>query len=576
MRKGFFGALSAVFLTVLFLFVLPVSACALEMSSVPRELNPGRTERFSFRTEDAEHPVTVTLTRDGETVGEMQEGLQVISGTNHFTWDGCFAGKPVLPGDYEIILRQGEQQAAYSVVIGGEAIRILRVSAPDALVSGSVCEIRVDCSMPGQITLIIKTPSGLSVTLPPQKAASGQNTAVWDGTIEGKAPEAGRYTLQILCESDEGIAGTPRQIMLNVTAASTPTPTPAPTPSPTPYYPSTALKSEEPLSYWSLPIGVMNEEAIWQVMMQPMTVVTGNQKDTYKLRATPDKAGGKNIIGEITCASQGVHVLETLDSGWTKVEVYNSSYGPDCESRRGYGDTDALLQGYVETDRLETLNPSEKYGLLIDKLEQKMYIFENGKVIGSLLVSTGQPTKAQPWNETPSGEYMMVSFVGGFAAGNLYCAYGMRVNGGCLIHEVPYIGTPETEAERRDYSSTIPKLGSKASHGCIRVQKAANETGQNMLWLWRNLEKQTKVLIWDDSGRKIPYPDENTVIYYNPTGGVYFHQDQNCSSVRARYLPLAESTYGALQELFKDPKPCPHCCKLKTKAEIDALNEAIQ
>ncbi len=576
MRKGFFKAFSAVFLTLFLLFAMSVSACALELSKVPGELNPGRTERFSFRTEDDKTPVSVTLTKDGETVGEIQEGLMAISGENHFTWDGCFGGEPVQAGTYEMTLRQGVDQAVCAVVVGSEAIRILRVSAPDTVVSGSGCEIRVDCSMAGRITLVIRTPDGVSVTQPSQNVISGQNTIAWDGLLEEKAPEAGRYTLQILCENEAGIAGTPRQIMLTVNPQPTPTPSPTPAPTPTPYFPSTSLKSGEPLSYWSLPIGVMNEEAIWEVMMQPMTVVNGNQKDTYKLRATPDKAGGKNIIGEITCASQGVHVLETLDSGWTKVEVYNSSYGPDCESRRGYGDTDALLEGYVETNRLEVLEPSEKYGLLIDKLEQKMYIFADGKVIGSLLVSTGQPTKAQPWNETPSGEYMMVSFVGGFSAGNLYCAYGMRVNGGCLIHEVPYIGTPETEAERRDYSSTIPKLGTKASHGCIRVQKASNETGQNMLWLWRNLEKQTKVLIWDDSGRKIPYPDENTVIYYNPTGGVYFHQDQNCSSVRARYLPLAESTYGALQELFKDPKPCPHCCKLKTRAEIDALNEAIQ
>ena len=31
------------------------------------------------------------------------------------------------------------------------------------------------------------------------------------------------------------------------------------------------------------------------------------------------------------------------------VEVYNTSYGPDCASRRGYGVTDDLIRGYVKT-----------------------------------------------------------------------------------------------------------------------------------------------------------------------------------------------------------------------------------
>ena len=29
----------------------------------------------------------------------------------------------------------------------------------------------------------------------------------------------------------------------------------------------------------------------------------------------------ENILGEITCESQGVHVLKTLDNGWSYVEV---------------------------------------------------------------------------------------------------------------------------------------------------------------------------------------------------------------------------------------------------------------
>jgi len=82
------------------------------------------------------------------------------------------------------------------------------------------------------------------------------------------------------------------------------------------------------------------------------------------------------------------------------------------------------------------------------------------------------------------------------------------------------------------------------------------------------------VLIWDDTGRRVSYPADDTPIYYNPDGGKYFHENQNCSSVKSRFLPLTEATYGQLEELFDKPQRCSKCATLKTKAEIDQINEA--
>ena len=58
-----------------------------------------------------------------------------------------------------------------------------------------------------------------------------------------------------------------------------------------------------------------------------------------------------------------------------------------------------------------------------------------------------------------------------------------------------------------------------------------------------------------------PYVDANTVLYYNPSGGEYYHLDQNCKRINERYLPLqGHFTYS---ELGKDPynklKPCAIC-----------------
>ena len=547
----------------------------LSFVSVPGTVHPGKTERIVFFS-DREGTASLSVSDpDGSGIGVVRSAISVLPGNNNLVWDGLSEdGKAVREGKAFLVLALGSETCSAELDIGKETLRILRISYPERLTAGESVLFRIECSMDGEVAMKIQDAEGVWHAAASGMTAGSVAELTWDGTLSGRIPEGGRYSLQVSGTDPSGISGTAKRVALTLENAPTPTPAPTPVPTPTPYIPSRAVSvSSGENSYWTLPIGNLDDpQAVWEVMMQPMTVITGDQKDTYKLRKNPDSSAARdNIIGEITCASQGVHVLQSRDDGWTLIEAYNSSYGPNCYSRRGYGSTDELLQGYVPTDRLKTIQPvTDSYGLLIDKLDQKMYIFQDGKIIGSLLISTGQPTKAQPWNETPSGEFLMVSKVGGFYAGNLYCDMAMRINCGCLIHEVPYIG------EARDYSSTVPKLGSKASHGCVRVQKDKNEAGQNMKWLWDNIKLNTKVLVWDDSGRKIPYPDPETVVYYNPTGGKYFHQQQYCSSVKSRYLPLAPTTYGALDELFKNPLACPHCCTLMTKAEIDAFNASIK
>ena len=575
-RKVFCTAF-AVFLLVLMTAAGTLAedaAGGLYFVTVPETVYPGKTERIVFSSDRAGTATLSVSDPDGTGVCVVRSSISVLPGNNNLVWDGLSEdGEAVREGKALLVLSIGGESCSAELDIGKETMRILRISYPDRPTAGGSVVFRVECSMDGEVELKIQDADGAWHAAAAGKTTGSVAELTWDGTFSGRIPEGGRYSLQVSGTDSNGISGTAKRVVLSLENAPTPTPAPTPVPTPTPYIPSKAVSfSSGENSYWTLPIGNLDDpQAIWDVMMQPITVISGDQKDTYKLRKNPDGSAARdNIIGEITCASQGVHVLETGDDGWTLIEAYNSSYGPNCDSRRGYGSTDELLQGYVPTNRLETVQPVDSYGLLIDKLEQKMYIFQDGKIIGSLLISTGQPTKAQPWNETPSGEFLMVSKVGGFYAGNLYCDMAMRINCGCLIHEVPYIG------EARDYSSTVPKLGSKASHGCVRVQKDKNENGQNMKWLWDNIKFNTKVLVWDDSGRKIPYPDPETVVYYNPTGGKYFHQQQYCSSVKARYLPLAPTTYGALDELFKNPQACPHCCTLMTKAEIDAFNESIK
>lgn len=526
--------------------------------SVPAEIRPGKSERIVFTA--AEAGTADLILTDGGGEWTVQKNIPVSAGQNNIVWNGFVAGQQPEKGDYLLRLTMNGRSADIPVKLGSEAPQIIDLTADERVTIGKTWTLKVETNTAGTLTVTLRQPDGGSYVCLREPVVTGENRLVWDTASSGL--EAGDYTLLLSLTDESGFAGTSKRVSMTLDA-------------PRVVIPSAVRTQADENSYWTYPVGDLDEAAIWEIMMQPITVLgeEKKQKDVYQLRATPDASSkSSNIVGEITYASQGVHVLETLDNGWTLVEAYNSSYGPNCASRRGYGVTDDLIRGYVKTSLLRQITPRTDYALLIDKLNQTMYIFSDGKCIGTLLVSTGLNNDKQSWNETPSGEFVMISKMGGFYAGNLYCDYGMRVNGGCAIHEVPYIGTADTPAANRDYSSTVPQLGKKASHGCIRVQKAPNENGQNIKWLWNNIKTGTKVLIWDDTGRWVDYPDDDTPIYYNPAGGTKFHENQYCPSVKDRYLPLTAITYGELNTTFQNLKPCSTCVQIMTKKEIDKMN----
>jgi len=58
-----------------------------------------------------------------------------------------------------------------------------------------------------------------------------------------------------------------------------------------------------------------------------------------------------------------------------------------------------------------------------------------------------------------------------------------------------------------------------------------------------------------------PETTADTVLYYNPSGGEYYHRDQNCKKINERYLPL--QGHFKYSEINKDKysklKPCAIC-----------------
>ena len=267
-----------------------------------------------------------------------------------------------------------------------------------------------------------------------------------------------------------------------------------------------AVKCSHSLCFWTLEMGRMNEESIWNVLTQPVTVLEGKQREQVRVLARPDK-DCTDYVGVVTCASQAVHVLDRGEE-WTLIEAYSSA--EEGSAVKVFADA---FQGYVRTERLKEEEVDQTYGLVIDKLLQRLYVFKEGKLFSTLLCSTGFARSDTPFAETPAGEFLMVSWTGGFWAGSLWCDMGIRINSGILIHEVPSLErTNESTGETyRDYSRCERYLGEKASHGCIRVQRQLTPEGVNAKWLWDNLHRKpyTKVIIWDDLDRELDYPDDS-------------------------------------------------------------------
>ena len=325
--------------------------------------------------------------------------------------------------------------------------------------------------------------------------------------------------------------------------------------------------------YWVQPMDLSDEQALWEMLTAPVTVVDTGKKSSERtqtyLYREPDEESLK--VGVVTCESQGVRVLETLDSGWSLVECYSSSFH-DTKVEAW----NLLVHGYIKTDYLKEVTPNPVMGIIVDKLTQRLYIFQEGKLLTSLLCSTGlamwNGSKYQPYNETRSGEFLLMSKVGTLVSDRLLCDMAIRFNSGDMMHEVPHVNNADGT---KNYGSTEPKLGTKCSHGCIRVQRNRTPEGVNMAWIWKQLKSGSKVkfVIWEDwQGRQISLPDADTPMYYNPDGGQYYHRSSFCYCAKnVTFQPFA---YGDLeQEPFSRLKACPYCTPLRRVGEIEAINE---
>ena len=256
------------------------------------------------------------------------------------------------------------------------------------------------------------------------------------------------------------------------------------------------------------------DETIWRVMMQPSAVINLNVPTAHQeIYLLPDSAS--RVLGTVHAQSQAVKVMEIREDGWVRVQAWNHESGE-------------LVEGYVPQERLMMVQPNDQYGLLLDKNTQTLTVFHQGKRLTTLQVSTGRMEKDALFQETPAGSYLTLEHMADFATGGLHYDYPIRYDGGNLLHQLGY----KERSGRNDFTQQQPQLGSKASHGCVRLPFEINEDGVNAYWLWTHLPYHTRVILLDDPQQRMEQealanagldemPDEldDTYILRNPKVG---------------------------------------------------------
>ena len=191
--------------------------------------------------------------------------------------------------------------------------------------------------------------------------------------------------------------------------------------------------------------------------------------------------------------------------------------------------------------------------------------------------------KQQPYNETRSGEYLIIYTKTGSLndeESGMVCSYALKFNAADYIHEVPHRKNADGTKNFRGFEEI---LGNRASHGCIRVQAKKNTAGYNMSVLANLIKKRNdknciKLVIWEDyQGRQVKIPEDDTPLYYNPKGGSLYHSVADCASVKKKFLPLTAFTFGELEEAdYSKLKPCPYCMPSPRKEALEEINRIHQ
>ena len=281
----------------------------------------------------------------------------------------------------------------------------------------------------------------------------------WNGLLDGRSVPAGDYLLTF---SIKNSPQEPFRFDLRVSEDA-------------PEVPALSLSSFDQL----LPAADAADSAVWACLMQPVTVVDIGRLQHQSIYAQPsDKSA---VLGTMHGQTHGVAVLELNVSGYARIGTWRQEDGE-------------YIEGYVPQRKLMTVTPNAHYGLVVDKNAQTLSVYQDGQKVGTMAVSTGLMAEDKLFRETLAGAFLTNDRSISFRDEGYQYNYAIRIDGDNLIHSAGC----RLRGMKFDYGEQIPLLGSKASHGCVRVDPQPNKSGLNIYWLWTHIPYNTKVLVLDD------------------------------------------------------------------------------
>ncbi len=168
----------------------------------------------------------------------------------------------------------------------------------------------------------------------------------------------------------------------------------------------------------------------------------------------------QNFTLPVAGMSEETNAMDELDPFASNIEETLQQYDKAYESETGLPAfaTPLNLGSFLESTGCVQLG-CQIYAQVV-KSEQKLYLYINGTLTATWAVSTGIPGRETPLlNSHPDGRiyqhYTSTKFPGGDYQNLGNMPYAVFIQGGFAIH-----GTG---------TANWPKLGHKASHGCIRI-----------------------------------------------------------------------------------------------------------
>ena len=437
-------------------------------------------DAFSLTSPESMRPyagctLSVHAPRDGLLRVTVEDGYieyeiacrQAQAGDTDIAWDGLIAnGEAPRPGGYTL-------RAEMDGVAVEKPLRVLLPAAAlqYCIPSGDVVYagydgFLVNYLITGESLLYIRlaeadAPEAVLKTWSLEQGDGLPHLFHWNGQVEGRSVPAGRYTLSFSLKN-----GTQAPFTMPVTVVDDAPPTlPVEISDPALFLPESA-------------------DSVWDCLMAPVTVVDIGLMQHQNIYSAPD--GKSAVIGTMHGQSHGVLVLELRADGFARIGTWRQEDGD-------------YVEGYVPAGRLKTVAPNPHYGLVIDKNEpQTMQIWQDGKKLGEIAVSTGLMAKGKTFRETLAGAFLTTDRMISFKDEGYQYNYALRIDGGNLIHSLGC----KLVSGKFDYSEQLQMIGSKSSHGCVRCDPRPGENGLNVYWLWTHLPYNTKVLVLDDPGAR--------------------------------------------------------------------------